>query len=362
MEINEISNIYEAFQKRIVFFGGYFDPEKKQKRVKELTEITKGLNFWNDKKNSEIVMTELNNTKNIINNISALKELINSNLEIIEIIDDELKQQLEQKIGEIEKDLTNYEMEIMLNGPYDKGNAMMEIHAGAGGTEACDWADMLKRMYLKWCEKKKYKIEIIDEQQGEEAGIKGVTILIKGKNSYGYLFGEKGVHRLVRISPFDSNSRRHTSFASVDIMPLFDNKEINLKIKENDLKIDVYRSSGAGGQSVNTTDSAVRITHLPTKTVVTCQNQRSQIQNKEKALEILENKLYQQELEKRDNEIKKLKGQLSANEFGSQIRSYVMHPYSLVKDHRTKAETSNVSKVLDGDIELFIKANLKDVD
>ncbi|MEG2311168.1 MAG: peptide chain release factor 2, partial [Bacilli bacterium] len=307
----------------------------------------------------------LNNTKNIINNISALKELINSNLEIleiIEIIDDELKQQLEQKIGEIEKDLTNYEMEIMLNGPYDKGNAMMEIHAGAGGTEACDWADMLKRMYLKWCEKKKYKIEIIDEQQGEEAGIKGVTILIKGKNSYGYLFGEKGVHRLVRISPFDSNSRRHTSFASVDIMPLFDNKEINLKIKENDLKIDVYRSSGAGGQSVNTTDSAVRITHLPTKTVVTCQNQRSQIQNKEKALEILENKLYQQELEKRDNEIKKLKGQLSANEFGSQIRSYVMHPYSLVKDHRTKAETSNVSKVLDGDIELFIKANLKDVD
>lgn len=352
----------KLFKKEYVFFGGYFDPEKKQKRVKELTEITKGLNFWNDKKNSEIVMTELNNTKNIINNISALKELINSNLEIIEIIDDELKQQLEQKIGEIEKDLTNYEMEIMLNGPYDKGNAMMEIHAGAGGTEACDWADMLKRMYLKWCEKKKYKIEIIDEQQGEEAGIKGVTILIKGKNSYGYLFGEKGVHRLVRISPFDSNSRRHTSFASVDIMPLFDNKEINLKIKENDLKIDVYRSSGAGGQSVNTTDSAVRITHLPTKTVVTCQNQRSQIQNKEKALEILENKLYQQELEKRDNEIKKLKGQLSANEFGSQIRSYVMHPYSLVKDHRTKAETSNVSKVLDGDIELFIKANLKDVD
>ena len=189
-----------------------------------------------------------------------------------------------------------------------------------------------------------------------------MVALIKGSNSYGYLKGEKGVHRLVRISPFDANSRRHTSFASVDVMPLFDNQQIDIELKDSDLKIDVYRSSGAGGQSVNTTDSAVRITHLPSKIVVTCQNERSQIQNKEKALEILKNKLYKLELDKRDQELKNLKGALKAIDFGSQIRSYIMHPYSLVKDHRTKVETSNVSKVLDGDIDIFINANLKGVD
>ena len=235
----------------------------------------------------------------------------------------------------------------------------MEIHSGAGGTEACDWAEMLKRMYFKWCEKKGYKVEIIDEQPGDEVGIKSMTALIKGENSYGYLKGEKGVHRLIRISPFDSNSRRHTSFASVDIMPLFNNENIDIKLNDADLKIDVYRSSGAGGQSVNTTDSAVRITHIPTKIVVTCQNERSQIQNKEKALEILKNKLYQLELEKRNEQVKNLKGNLSSIEFGSQIRSYVMHPYSMVKDHRTDVSVSSVDKVLDGDLDLFIKANLK---
>ena len=218
---------------------------------------------------------------------------------------------------------------------------------------------MLYRMYTRWCEKNNFKYEIIDYQDGEEVGIKSVSILIKGEYAYGYLKSEKGVHRLVRISPFDSNGRRHTSFASVDIVPEFDDT-INLEIKEEDLKIDVYRSSGAGGQSVNTTDSAVRITHLPTKTVVTCQNERSQLKNKERALKILKDKLYLKELEKKEQEISELKSNNMGIDFGSQIRSYVMHPYSMVKDHRTQYETSNVNAVLNGDIDNFIESYLKE--
>lgn len=316
-------------------------------------------NFWDNRLESQNLIDELNSLKNRVNKVRNLQELINSNLELISIIDSELKQELENQIPEIDHQLVDCELELTLDGPYDRGNAIMEIHSGAGGTEACDWANMLKRMYFKWCEKKGYKIEIIDEQLGDEVGIKSMTALIKGINSYGYLKGEKGVHRLIRISPFDSNSRRHTSFASIDIMPLFDNQDIDIKLNDSDLKIDVYRSSGAGGQSVNTTDSAVRITHLPTKIVVTCQNERSQIQNKEKALEILKNKLYQLELEKRNEQVKDLKGELSSIEFGSQIRSYVMHPYSMVKDHRTDISVTSVNKVLDGDLDIFIKANLK---
>lgn len=316
-------------------------------------------NFWDNRLESQNLIDELNNLKNRVNKVRNLQELITSNLELISIIDSELKQELEKQIPEIDHQLVDCELELTLDGPYDRGNAIMEIHSGAGGTEACDWANMLKRMYFKWCEKKGYKIEIIDEQLGDEVGIKSMTALIKGINSYGYLKGEKGVHRLIRISPFDSNSRRHTSFASIDIMPLFDNQDIDIKLNDSDLKIDVYRSSGAGGQSVNTTDSAVRVTHLPTKIVVTCQNERSQIQNKEKALEILKNKLYQLELEKRNEQVKDLKGELSSIEFGSQIRSYVMHPYSMVKDHRTDISVTSVNKVLDGDLDIFIKANLK---
>ena len=219
---------------------------------------------------------------------------------------------------------------------------------------------MLYRMYLRYCEKKGYKVEVLDYQEGEEVGIKSVTIEIKGLNAYGYLKGEKGVHRLVRLSPFDAANKRHTSFASIDIIPEFDNT-INIDINEKDLKIDVYRSSGKGGQGVNTTDSAVRITHLPTKTVVTCQNERSQIQNKETAMKMLKAKLYVIEQEKKNQELNAIKGNYQNIEFGSQIRSYVMHPYSMVKDHRTNTETSNVSKVLDGNIDLFIESYLKGV-
>ena len=246
----------------------------------------------------------------------------------------------------------------MLSGPYDKNNCILEIHPGAGGTESCDWASMLYRMYLRWCEKKGYKVEVLDYQDGDEAGIKSVSIMVKGLNAYGYLKNEKGVHRLVRLSPFDSNNRRHTSFASVEVTPDIE-VDNSIEIDEKDLKIDVYRSTGAGGQGVNTTDSAVRITHLPTKIVVTCQNERSQIQNKEQALRVLKNKLLVLKLEAQEKELNEIKGDQSSINFGSQIRSYVMHPYSMVKDHRTNTETSNVSKVMDGDIDMFIEDNLK---
>ena len=247
---------------------------------------------------------------------------------------------------------------LLLNGPYDKNDCILEIHPGAGGTESCDWANMLYRMYTRWCEKKGYKMIVLDYQSGDEAGLKSVSVMIKGPYAYGYLKNEKGVHRLVRLSPFDSNNRRHTSFASIEVTPDID-KDVNIDIDEKDIKIDVYRSTGAGGQGVNTTDSAVRITHLPSKIVVTCQNERSQIQNKEQALKVLKNKLLLKKIEEQEEELNKIKGKQLNNEFGSQIRSYVMHPYSMVKDHRTNVETSNVEKVMDGDIDLFIESNLK---
>ena len=246
----------------------------------------------------------------------------------------------------------------MLNGPYDKNDCIIDIHPGAGGTESCDWASMLYRMYTRYCERKGYKITVLNYEYGDEAGIKSVSIEVKGHNAYGYLKNEKGVHRLVRLSPFDSNHRRHTSFASLEVTPIIEtNNEV--EINEADLKIDVYRSSGAGGQGVNTTDSAVRITHLPTKIVVTCQNERSQIQNKEEALKVLKNKLLALKIEEEEQKMNEIKGESKEINFGSQIRSYVMHPYSMVKDHRTNVETSNVDKVLDGDIDMFIEENLK---
>jgi len=320
--------------------------------------------FWNDKKNSEKIISELNTLKTSLTSVENLKKQINDNLETLELLkvdnDDEVRNLIEEDIMNIDELINNLEVSLLLSDEYDSCDTILEIHSGAGGTEACDWANMLYRMYLRWCENKKYKIEVIDEQSGDEAGIKSVSIIVRGINSYGYLKNEKGVHRLVRISPFDSNSRRHTSFASVDVTPVLDNK-IDIEIKETDIRVDVYRSSGSGGQGVNTTDSAVRITHIPTKIIVTCQNERSQIQNKEKAMEVLKSKLYQLELEKRNKDMQDIKGTQMQINFGSQIRSYVMHPYSMVKDHRTNTETSNVLKVLDGDIDLFINANLKNI-
>ena len=272
--------------------------------------------------------------------------------------DQDMESQLEETTLELNNKVEQLNLLLLLNGPYDKNDCILEVHSGAGGTEACDWAMMIYRMYTRYCEQNNYKYEVIDYQDGEEAGIKSASIRVKGTNAYGYLKNEKGVHRLVRLSPFDSNNRRHTSFASVEVTPEIE-QDNTIEIEEKDLKVDVYRSTGAGGQSVNTTDSAVRITHLPTRIVVTCQNERSQIQNREQALKVLKSKLLLRKLEEQEKELNQLKGTQMNIEFGSQIRSYVMHPYSMVKDHRTQVETSNVSKVLDGDINMFIESNLK---
>ena len=343
-------------------YGGHFEPDKKVNRIRELQQEMNEPNFWNDKKRSESIIGEFNELQNALNSLKELKEDIKNNIDMIELLknenDEEIKDLVISNIELIKERLKEQKVKIYLNGIYDRENAILEIHPGAGGTESCDWASMLYRMYTRYFEKKGYKYEIIDEQPGEEVGIKSVTILVRGSYAFGYLKAEKGVHRLIRISPFDSNSRRHTSFASVSISPLFENSNINIEIDEKDIRVDVYRSRGCGGQGVNTTDSAVRITHLPTKIVVTCQNERSQIQNKEKAMEVLKNRLYELELEKRANEMKEIKGNEDAINFGSQIRSYIMCPYSMVKDHRTNVETSNVDKVLDGELDMFINEYL----
>ena len=279
-------------------------------------------------------------------------------LDLVEESDTNMIDSIASSLETLDKKISNLELEVLLSGEYDSNNAILEVHSGAGGTEACDWASMLFRMYTRFCESKGYKVEILDMLDGDEAGIKRASVLVKGLNAYGYLKCEKGVHRLVRLSPFDANNKRHTSFASVEVVPEIDSN-IDIDIKEEDIKVDVYRSSGAGGQSVNTTDSAVRITHVPTGIVVTCQNERSQIKNKEKALQILKGKLKIIEIEENEKEMAKIKGESMNIDFGSQIRSYVMHPYSMVKDHRTNIETSNVNKVLDGDLDMFIEAYLR---
>ena len=345
--------------KNLIIFGGYFDVTKRQEELKEKQE--KLQNYYdNNDYNSENVVNlskEINNDIKLIDDLNNLKETLDSYIEIIDSNDEELMSEIKEELLITTKKINELELETKLNGKNDKNNAIIEIHSGAGGTESCDWADMLYRMYTRYFEKKGYKYEVIDTLAGEEAGIKKVILLVEGLNAYGYLKCENGVHRLVRLSPFDSNNRRHTSFASVTVMPEVDD-DINIEIKENDIRVDVYRSSGAGGQGVNTTDSAVRITYLPDNIVVTCQNERSQLKNKEQAMKILKSKLYAIEEEKRLLESKENNKNLDAINFGSQIRSYVMHPYSLVKDHRTGYETSNVVKVLDGDIDEFIEEYL----
>ena len=343
-----------------MIYGGYFDVASKEKEIDDLTKLTNDVNFWNDDANTKKVFSKLNSLKNIVDPIVNIKKEIINDLELLEIIDEDSEELIGlnddyKKLNDEMSLLSNF---LLLNGKYDSSNCILEIHSGAGGTEACDWAYMLYRMYSRWCEKKGYKIIIMDYQEGDTTGIKSCSLEIDGESAYGYLKGEKGVHRLVRLSPFDSNNRRHTSFASILVTPVLqDVSDIN--IDDKDLKIDVYRSSGNGGQGVNTTDSAVRITHLPTGIVVTCQNERSQIQNKEQALRVLKNKLLLIKLEEQEKELNKIKGEQSNIEFGSQIRSYVMHPYSMVKDHRTGYETSDVNRILDGDIQNFITEALK---
>jgi peptide chain release factor 2 len=337
-----------------------FELENFNLELSRLESLTLDPEFYKNTQNSQKILKEISTLKSKVNDIKEIIEL-NDNMNILfdfykqeEVSLKELEEETNMFVEKFEA----FKIKVLLNGKYDRNNAILTINAGAGGTESCDWVSMLLRMYQRWADNHKFGVEVLDILAGEEAGIKSVTLAIKGEFAYGYLECEKGVHRLVRISPFDSNARRHTSFAAVNAIPeIEDDLEVNLK--KEDMKIDTYRASGAGGQHVNTTDSAVRITHIPTGIVVTCQNERSQNKNLASAMKVLRAKLFEIELKNREDEIKDLKGTESKIEWGSQIRSYVFQPYKLVKDHRTNHEEGNVEKVMDGDIDDFIDIYLK---
>jgi peptide chain release factor 2 len=342
--------------------GGLFDLEEKESRIALLENEMVHPDFWNDQQQAQTVISESNALKDQVHEFHDLYEAF-ENLEVTyelvkEEADAELQEELEAELTELTKRLSEYELQMLLSEPYDKNNAILELHPGAGGTESQDWGSMLLRMYTRWAEKKGFKVTTLDYLPGDEAGIKSVTLGINGHNAYGYLKAEKGVHRLVRISPFDASGRRHTSFVSCEVMPEF-NDEIEIDIRTEDLKIDTYRASGAGGQHINTTDSAVRITHIPTNVVVTCQTERSQIKNRDRAMKMLQAKLYQKKIEEQEQQLLEIRGEQKDISWGSQIRSYVFHPYSMVKDHRTNTESGNVQAVMDGDLDLFINAYLR---
>lgn len=339
--------------------GGHFDIENKQTKIEEIEKQLQDQNIYQDLKKVNNLNQELQQLKKSTTKYINLLEDIKTSQDLLEILNeqDEEVKEIEKNLEEIKKEIEKLEIETYLNGKYDSLPCYLEIHPGAGGTESCDWANMLLRMYQMFCEKNDYKITILEYQKAEEAGIKSATIKIEGYYPYGYFKGEQGVHRLVRISPFDSNSRRHTSFAAITVIPQIEKPE-NIEIKPEDLRIDVYRSSGKGGQGVNTTDSAVRITHIPTKIVVTCQNERSQIKNKEIALNILTSKLVSLMEKNQEENINNLKNHQNI-EFGSQIRNYTLEPYKLVKDLRTNYEETNADQVLNGNILNFMESYLK---
>ncbi|MGF2617895.1 peptide chain release factor 2 [Rossellomorea vietnamensis] len=362
MELFEVKSQLENTARKLADFRGSLDLENKEARIAELDEVMLQPDFWNDQQSAQGVINEANGLKELVNEYRDMQEM-QENLEVtLELVkeenDAELQEELVEETMDLNKRLNEYELQLLLSEQHDKNNAILELHPGAGGTESQDWGSMLLRMYQRWAEKKGLKVETLDYLPGDEAGIKSVTLLIKGHNAYGYLKAEKGVHRLVRISPFDSSGRRHTSFVSCEVMPEF-NEEIEIEIRTEDLKIDTYRASGAGGQHINTTDSAVRITHQPTGVVVTCQSERSQIKNREQAMKMLKAKLYQRRIEEQEQEMLEIRGEQKEIGWGSQIRSYVFHPYSMVKDHRTNTEVGNVQAVMDGDINSFIDAYLR---
>lgn len=343
-----------------MIYGGLFDLDKKLERKNELDNIINDVSFWNST-DRESILRESNSLNDLINRVMFVKNKINNNLEMLELdIDDELFSLINDEYDELSILVDRLRIDTYLSGEFDKNDCILEIHSGAGGTESCDWAMMLYRMYTRYLSKNGYNYEEIDRQPGDEVGVKSILLNVSGKNAYGYLKGERGVHRLVRISPFDAGKRRHTSFASVEITPKIDDS-IDIVVNDNDIRVDIYRSSGPGGQGVNTTDSAVRITHLPTGIVVTCQNERSQIRNREIAMNVLKSKLYNLELMKKNNQINDLRGEQMTIGFGSAKRSYVMCPYTLVKDSESGYETSSVDKILDGDICEMLDCGIKSI-
>jgi peptide chain release factor 2 len=341
--------------------GGVFDVDGKQKRFEELNKVTSQPEFWNDAEKAQGILKEQAALKGVIDSWEKHRSDLEEARFFLDIAKDEKSEEAlneaATKVTEVAKGMAQTELTQLLGGPDDRRNAIVSLHPGAGGTEAQDWAEILLRMYLRWCDRRGYRKEILEYQPGEEAGVKSVTLLVEGDYAYGYLKAEAGIHRLVRISPFDANSRRHTSFASVFVYPEVDD-DIKVEINEADLRVDTYRSSGAGGQHVNKTDSAVRLTHIPTGIVVACQNERSQHKNRAMAMKILKSRLYDLEIEKQKEKMETYHKTKKDIAWGSQIRSYVLHPYRMVKDHRTSVEVGNADAVLDGDIDQFIQAYL----
>ena len=362
MEIFEIKREIKSMEEKITAFRVALDLEAKEAKIKEYDDIMQAPGFWDDQRGAQEVINAMNRIKSKVERFyefeTQVEELAIELEMILEEPDDELITELGASVTTVHQALLAFELEVLLSGPHDANSAILELHPGAGGTESQDWAGMLYRMYTRYAEKKGYQLELLDYQAGEEAGIKSVSFKVKGQNAYGFLKSERGVHRLVRISPFDSGGRRHTSFCSCDVMPEFEG-DINIEVRDEDIKVDTYRASGAGGQHINTTDSAVRMTHLPTNTIVTCQNQRSQIKNREAAMQMLKSKLYQLELDKQASELAAIRGEVKEIGWGSQIRSYVFHPYSLVKDNRTGYEVGNTSAIMDGELDGFIDAYLR---
>ena len=339
-----------------------FDLEGKEKRLAENNALMAEADFWNDQKKAQKIIRESNQLKALIEThhslTDAFAELSEGISELSSSFDEDMNELISEEYTETMKKFEVFEIQVLLSSPYDDHNAILEIHPGAGGTEAMDWAAMLYRMYMRWAERKGFKIDLMDYQEGEEAGMKSCSVLIQGPMAYGYLKAESGVHRLVRISPFDSNARRHTSFASVEIMPEFED-DLEIEIDDKDLEVITMRASGAGGQHINKTDSAVRMTHIPSGITVFCQSQRSQIQNREACLNMLKSKLLQLKIRENEERAAAVRGEVKANEWGSQIRSYVFAPYTMAKDLRTGHEAGNVQAVMDGEIDGFIDSYLR---
>ncbi len=362
MELYEMKQGLAHNSEKLKSMGVSLAIEDKRKQMEANNERMAEADFWNDQKAAQRLIKSNNQLKVLVDGYdtltSALEDLTGSVAELSSVFDEDMNELVQEEYTETMKKFEDFEIQVLLSGPYDNHNAILEIHPGAGGTEAMDWAGMLYRMYMRYCERKGYKITLLDYQEGEEAGIKSCSVQIEGPMAYGYLKAENGIHRLVRISPFDANARRHTSFASVEIVPEFED-DMEIDIDEKDLEVVTLRSSGAGGQHINKTDSAVRMTHKPTGITVFSQTQRSQLQNRENCMNMLKSKLLQLKIREQEERMKNIKGEVKANEWGSQIRSYVFAPYTMVKDLRTGYEVGNIQSVMDGDLDGFIDSYLR---
>jgi peptide chain release factor 2 len=358
--VPELRDKIAELEERLAELEAFFDVDGLREEAEELGDEMSRPGFWDDVDGARAVSARFSRVQGRIELLDGLRMSLSDSEELLELAeeDGELLSEVEEELGRVERVLEEQEVARLFSGDYDEGDAILTINSGAGGVDSQDWAEMLARMYRRWAERRGFELEVIEYTEGEEAGIKSATFTVSGEYAFGLLSAERGVHRLVRISPFDAGARRHTSFASVAVAPVV-GEAVEVEIEEKDLKVDTYRASGAGGQHVNKTDSAVRITHLPTGIVAQCQNERSQHQNREVAMRVLRARLFELEREKREQEIAAQSGEKAEIEWGSQIRSYVLHPYKLVKDHRTAEETANVDRVLDGDLDAFIYAYLK---